>query len=178
MLRLSGMPEADPGEDAARAITSTPKPASEHVPEPEIQPAPAIVAREPEPPPESVPPSTVVRDAQRLSFDSLWPGAERGLVKNLETALAGHQYGRALTLTEQLVARVLASAGSVLGSTPDAPRDPAVVALLLGADGRRYLEFRALVRDTRGGREVTELEALSAYAFAIELRLLRLRLRS
>jgi hypothetical protein len=76
------------------------------------------------------------------------------------------------------VARVLASTGSVLGSSADAPRDPAVVALLLGAEGRRYLEFRALVRDTRGGREVSELEALAAYAFAIELRLLRLRIRS
>jgi signal recognition particle receptor subunit beta len=193
MLRLSAIPEADPGEDAARAISA--KPAREPESEPETgsvnDPAPLAAPRVPasDPPAvappspapgsgESVRPGAVVKEPQGVTFDALWPGAERALVKNIEAALAGHQYGRALTLTEQLVARVLASAGSVLGSSPDAPRDPAVVALLLGAEGRRYLEFRALVRDTRGGREVSELEALAAYAFAIELRLLRLRIRS
>jgi len=189
MLRLSGLPEADPGEDAARAITANPDPEPERdsapslppLPAPSLGSEPAVPApRPPEPSAavESSPPSALVREPHGLTFDALWPGAERTLVKNLEAALAAHQYGRALTLTEQLVARVLASTGSVLGSSADAPRDPAVVALLLGAEGRRYLEFRALVRDTRGGREVSELEALAAYAFAIELRLLRLRIRS
>jgi mutual gliding-motility protein MglA len=188
MLRLSGLPEADPGEDAARAITANPEPEPVREPEddsaPSLPPLPAPSAvpapRPPEPRAavESAPPNALVREPNGLTFDALWPGAERTLVKNLEAALAAHQHGRALTLTEQLVARVLASTGSVLGSSADAPRDPAVVALLLGAEGRRYLEFRALVRDTRGGREVSELEALAAYAFAIELRLLRLRIRS
>ncbi|HMJ15711.1 MAG TPA: gliding motility protein [Polyangiaceae bacterium] len=187
MLRLSGLPDADPGEDAARAVTAPLKPVTpEPEPEPEIPHAPLPV-REPEivhahaqvhehEQAKAVPAVTAL--AGGMSFDALWPSAERALVKSLEAALAAHQYGRALSATEQLVARVLASAGSVLGSTSDAPRDPAVVALLLGAEGRRYLEFRALVRDTRGGREVSELEALAAYAFAIELRLMRMRIRS
>jgi hypothetical protein len=50
-----------------------------------------------------------------------------------------------------------------------------VVCLLLGLDGRRYLEFRALVRDTRAGRAVAENDALVAYAFAIDTRIARSR---
>jgi len=60
----------------------------------------------------------------------------------------------------------------------DAPRDPATTALLLGLEGRRYLEFRALVRDARSGHGVEASEALSAYATAIEVRLARARIKS
>ncbi|HEY0466593.1 MAG TPA: hypothetical protein VGC79_20435 [Polyangiaceae bacterium] len=81
-------------------------------------------------------------------------------------------------LAEQLVARALASAASLLGGNLDAPRDPSTVALLLGLDGRRYLEFRVLVRDVRSGRGVNEGEALGAYATAIEVRLARTRVQS
>jgi hypothetical protein len=78
-------------------------------------------------------------------------------------------------LADQLVARTLAGAASVLGSAPEAPRDPATVVLLLGIDGRRYLDFRALVRDTRSGRAPSEFDGLSAYAFALQVRLARTR---
>ena len=98
---------------------------------------------------------------------------ERPAVHELEAALAAGDPARAVAMAEQLAARALASAASVLGSTADAPRDPAVVALLLGVDGRRYLEFRALARDARAGREISQLEALAAYTMAIDLRLAR-----
>lgn len=213
LLRLSGLPDADPGEDAARAIAELPTPSP--LPAPPSEPAPIAVnvsapvpapepiadgkgsnggaparrAVEPEletptkaapsvtppPAPVSAPPS---EQAPTWSFDILWPNNERAFVRDLEAALAGRQYARALTLSDQLVARALASAASVLGTTPDTPRDPAVVALLLGAEGRRYLEFRALVRDARNGREVSEFEALAGYAFALELRLARNRVRT
>jgi signal recognition particle receptor subunit beta len=217
LLRLSGLPEADPGEDAARAIAELPgpsilpaeprdsmidldAPASD---KPDDGPLLAVVsgstplngggtpthrAREPEilatapPAPTLAAPVTSPAETEQApatwSFDILWPSNERALVRDLETALASRQYARALALSDQLVARALASAASVLGSTPDAPRDPAVVALLLGAEGRRYLEFRALVRDARNGREVAEFEALAAYAFAVEMRLARNRVRT
>jgi hypothetical protein len=45
-------------------------------------------------------------------------------------------------------------------------------------EGRRYLEFRGLVRDARSGRGVDISEALSAYAMAIEVRTARARIRS
>ena len=45
-------------------------------------------------------------------------------------------------------------------------------------EGRRYLEFRALVRDVRSGRGVNEGEALGAYATTIEVRLARAGIQS
>lgn len=109
------------------------------------------------------------------SFAALWTGSEAGTARELERALSIQEYARAVSLADQLVARTLAGAAGVLGSAPEAPRDPATVVLLLGLEGRRYLEFRGLVRDARTGREVRELEALSAYAFAIQARLARMK---
>jgi hypothetical protein len=100
------------------------------------------------------------------------------MVRELEASLAQSDFEKSITLAEQLVARALASAAALLGGNLDAPRDPSTVALLLGLEGRRYLEFRALVRDVRGGRGVNEAEALGAYATAIEVRLARTRIQS
>ena len=110
-----------------------------------------------------------------LTFESLWPEAERPVVRALEEAVAAGDYRSAVARAEQLVARALAAAAGVIGATSEAPRDPAVVALLLGLEGHRYLEFRALVRDTRVGRALDQAAALGAYAFAIEVRLARRR---
>ncbi len=66
-------------------------------------------------------------------------------MRELEDSLAQSDFERAITLADQLVARALANAAGLLGGNLEAPRDPATVALLLGLDGRRYLEFRALV---------------------------------
>ena len=112
-----------------------------------------------------------------LSFELLWPAQERATVRELETSLAQSDFERAVTLADQLVARALASAAGFLGGNLDAPRDPATVALLLGLEGRRYLEFRGLVRDVRSGRGVNANEALSTYAMAIEVRLARARIQ-
>ena len=51
----------------------------------------------------------------------------------------------------------------------------ALVVLLLGLDGRRYLAFRSLVRESRSAGDIQESDALSAFAFAIEARLARAR---
>jgi hypothetical protein len=110
-----------------------------------------------------------------LTFSTLWPEAERPAVRALEEAAAAGDYHRVVAQAEQLVARALAAAAGVIGATSEAPRDPAVVALLLGLEGRRYLEFRALVRDSRAGRPIDQSAALGAYAFVIEVRLARRR---
>ena len=99
-------------------------------------------------------------------------------MRELEAALAQGDFERGVTLADQLVARALASAATLLGGNLDAPRDPSTVALLLGLEGRRYLEFRGLVRDVRSGRGISATEALSAYAMAIEVRLARARIRA
>ena len=57
----------------------------------------------------------------------------------------------AILACDVLVTRVLASAAGLVG-TLDAPRDPALVSLLLGLDGPRYLNFRTVVRAARHQR--------------------------
>ena len=81
----------------------------------------------------------------------------------------------AMGLLDSLATRVLASSAALLGPS-DAPRDAAVIPMLLGIDGPRYLAFRALVRDTHGGIEPDDRAVLAAFAFVIELRLSRGRL--
>ncbi len=108
--------------------------------------------------------------AAGFSLAALWPVSQRSVVVNVELALSDGQYARAVELCEQLVTRCFAGAMSVFRSS-EAPRDPVTVPVLLGLDGRRYLEFRALARDARDGRPLAEREALGAYVFATEVRL-------
>jgi len=189
VLLLSELPEADVGEAAARAVVtdmggetiSAPEP-SVRTPPPHFDTAPAVppMAEPPlSPRVSNLPPPPDANDANMgLSFDLLWPQQERATVRELETSIAQGDFERGVTLADQLVARALASAASLLGGNLDSPRDPATTALLLGLEGRRYLEFRGLVRDARSGRGVEISEALSAYAMAIEVRLARARIRS
>jgi len=186
-LLLSDLPEADVGEAAARAVAqdlqglarfeSAPPP-----PAPHFDSSPAMPPMT-EPPPaprlSSVPlPRATLSAHPGVSFETLWPVAERSTVRELEVSIAQGDFERAIALADQLVARALANAATLLGGNLDAPREPSTVALLLGLEGRRYLEFRALVREVRSGRGVNEGEALSAYAMAIEVRLSRARIQS
>ena len=197
ILLFSDVPQADVGEAAALAVvaeshaevqaTAMTLPGQHDAPArsplpPQVEiSAAAAVPPMSEPPPAprltSLPPP--LRSGEPgVSFDLLWPTQERATVHELEASLSQGDFERAVTLSDQLVARALASAATLLGGNLDAPRDPATVALLLGLEGRRYLEFRALVRDVRSGRSVSATEALSAYAMAIEVRLARARIRS
>ena len=81
-------------------------------------------------------------------------------------------YARAVELCDALVSRVFASAAGLFGSA-EAPRDPVLVPVLLGLDGRRYLAFRSTVREARTGTVVDAREALGAFAFAIDARIAR-----
>jgi hypothetical protein len=188
VLLLSELPDADVGEAAARAVVSDVGSVPDSVARPTVTaltPAPhfdtapvALPMSEPPPAPRisnlPPPPDTV----SGISFNLLWPQQERTTVRELEACIAQGDFERGVALADQLVARALASAASLLGGNLDAPRDPATTALLLGLEGRRYLEFRALVRDVRSGRGADASEALSAYAVAIEARLARTRLQT
>ncbi|MEO5731927.1 MAG: ADP-ribosylation factor-like protein [Byssovorax sp.] len=105
-----------------------------------------------------------------VSFAELWPESERDTVHDVEEAIARGRYWRAIELCEALVSRVLTSSAGLFGSD-EAPRDPAIVPMFLGLDGRRYLAFRSIVRDARGDGLITAREALTAYAFAVDARL-------
>jgi hypothetical protein len=193
VMLLSEVPDADVGEVAARAVAHPPQADASAVtlaaprspPPPEIE-TTAIPGVPPmsEPPPaprlSSLPPPRVGEAGAEagVSFDLLWPTQERATVRELEASLSQGDFERGVTLADQLVARALANAATLLGGNLDTPRDPATVALLLGLEGRRYLEFRGLVRDVRSGRGVSAADALAAYAMAIEVRLARTRILS
>lgn len=104
------------------------------------------------------------------SFAALWQPSDRPLVVEIEAALAASHYAHAALRCAALVERLLAHAADLLGSA-QTPRDPAVVPLLLGLDGRRYLSFRSTVLKARAGGDITAREALAAFAFAITARL-------
>ncbi len=154
------------------------------VPDPHPAPLFAPAGPDSEPPFESDPAAetarpgtvapTLVRDETPtgVSFAELWPEGEQDTVRDVEEAISRGRYWRAIELCEALVSRVLAGAAGLFGTT-DAPRDAAVVPMLLGLDGRRYLAFRSIVREARGDGLITAREALSAYAFAIECRIAR-----
>jgi mutual gliding-motility protein MglA len=105
-----------------------------------------------------------------FSFATLFSGAEQGVVRVAESALALGDPAAAISAMDQLVARALASGAALVGSAHDAPRDPALVALLLGIEPRRYLKFRSLVREARAGTLISVEAALAAYAFVLDLR--------
>jgi signal recognition particle receptor subunit beta len=111
------------------------------------------------------------------SLCELWPEAEREHVREVEAAIAGRRYARAIEMCDALVTRVLASAAGV-GRTPQHPPPPPPRPPLLGLDGRMYLAFRLLVREARSGGTLDSRAALEALVFAAQARILRSALRS
>jgi hypothetical protein len=199
VMRLSEMPETDLGEAAARAVTGEEQgPMAEadqrplsieslpaapaHITLPSISGGgglpPKIPPRSDPPRSEPLPPARVAtRPPQAtsgapgsFSFAALFSGAEQGVVRVVESALGLGDPAAAITAMDQLVARALASGAALVGTSHDAPRDPALVALLLGIEPRRYLRFRSLVREARAGTLLSVEAGLGAYAFVLDLR--------
>ncbi len=124
----------------------------------------------------SAPPLISDRPRANFSMADLWPESERESVRQAEAMMAAKDAINAMLACDVLVTRVLASAAGLVG-TLDAPRDPAVVALLLGLDGSRYLHFRTAVRAARHREPVTMKDACDGYTFALEARRAREVLR-
>ncbi|HEY6078694.1 MAG TPA: GTPase domain-containing protein [Polyangiaceae bacterium] len=166
-LRLSELPETDIGEAAARAVTG-----EDVAPRTELRPGLPLAIPEPAPLHVGVPTlsSAAVPVSAGFSFTTLFPSGEQAVVEVVEKALALGDPAAAVTALDQLVARAMASGAALVGSAHDAPRDPALVALLLGVEPRRYLKFRALVREARAGQLLSTEAALYAYAFVLDLR--------
>jgi signal recognition particle receptor subunit beta len=190
LLRLSELPDADVGEAAARAVTGEDQePRTTHEPGSPVETPPAAPAQVtlpavsgggdlPKIPQQSEPTirggrppaAAATSGGSSFSFSALFPTTEHGVVMVVESSLALGDPGAALAAMDQLVARALASGASLVGSSHDTPRDPALVALLLGIEPRRYLKFRALVREARSGSLISIEAALGAYAFLLDLR--------
>lgn len=104
-----------------------------------------------------------------FSFAELWPEGERDAIRRAEALLGARDMAGAVLACDLLLARILASAASVAGSL-EAPRDPGLVCLLLGLEGRRYLQFRTVVRAARRNEEVTLRLATDCLLFVLEAR--------
>jgi mutual gliding-motility protein MglA len=111
-----------------------------------------------------------------FSMADMWPESDRESVRQAEAMMSARDAVNAILACDVLVTRVLASAAGLVG-TLDAPRDPAVVALLLGLDGARYLHFRTSVRAARHREPVTMKDAFEGFTFALEARRARELLR-
>lgn len=155
---LAGVPalelDADEGVEGAQRAAPQDLAASGHASElqapPESQAAPGLI--------------------HGFSFSALFPRSQQRLVRQLEAALANGESSQAVERAEHLVTRTFAAAANLV-SQKEAPRDPTLVALMLGLPGQRYLEFRAIARDARSGGVVATEDALIAYAFAVDARL-------
>jgi signal recognition particle receptor subunit beta len=120
-------------------------------------------------------PTVTPPPAAYFSLSELWPEAEQIAVRRAESLLHARDAQSAVLACDLLVTRILASAAGLAG-TMDAPRDPGLVAMLLGLDGRRYLEFRSIVRAARARQEIDLRDAYECYLFTLEARRARDRI--
>ena len=124
------------------------------------------------PPAHAIPTIAPPPGTSHFSMAEMWPEPERDSVRQTETLIGARGRARRGLACDLLLTRVLASAASLVGAA-EAPRDPALVSLLLGLDGRRYLAFRASVRAARQKEEVSVREALECFSFVLEARAAR-----
>jgi hypothetical protein len=101
----------------------------------------------------------------------LFSPAERALIEQIEQSIAHGDHADALGMCDAAISRLLVSVASIVGvdGARPSPHDPALP-LLLGLDGRRYLQFRALARRARQIGDVGIRDALESYAFVLEAR--------
>lgn len=137
--------------------------------------APASARLQPSPSAAQVAPGSAP-SGPSFSLADIWPEAERDRVRQAEAMLAARDAVNAILACDVLVTRVLASAAGLVG-TLDAPRDPALVSMLLGLDGARYLSFRTVVRAARHREGVTMKDAFECFLFSVEARRSREALR-
>jgi len=90
-------------------------------------------------------------------------------VRHAEQLLGARDATGAVLACDVLLTRILASSAGLAGSL-DAPRDPGIVCMLLGLNGRDYLRFRKAVRSARQGDDVSLRDALDCFLFAVSAR--------
>jgi mutual gliding-motility protein MglA len=123
----------------------------------------------------SVPPDahewqTGVSESAAFSFAELWPLEQRETVQLLEVALAQGDHEGVLRLAEQAAARALSTVFDLLEVPVETPQDATAAVWSLGIDGRRYLEFRSLMLNSRlADKKPAHADALRAYVFVLDL---------
>jgi signal recognition particle receptor subunit beta len=104
-----------------------------------------------------------------FSLSRLWPHADREVVRAIEAALGRGDWVTAVSDCGTLVERTLAATARASGEA-GASLSPALCCILLGVDGRKYLEFQRTLSAVRKSCMPSEHEALQVYVFAILLR--------
>ncbi len=108
------------------------------------------------------------------SWALLFPREQSAEITQLESDLVVGDFRSAILRCEALAIESLAKAAEQQGFDEE-ERAPLLVALSFGLPGPRFRVFRASVQRARQGDELSEIEALDAYATLIELnRMLRL----
>lgn len=170
--------------DAIRGLTETPTAAANDEASADDAPPTKILGsspgaalqrasqRDPTPPPAKAMPEPVPEEMKLFSFAELWGEGDRDGIRKAEALLGARDATGAVLACDLLLARILASAASLAGSL-DAPRDPGLVCLLIGLDGRRYLRFRTVVRAARQDEEITLRSATDCLLFVLEARRLK-----
>ena len=91
------------------------------------------------------------------------------IVCSAEESLARCDWVQAVTDCGKLVERTLAAVAQICGE-PGLLQTSAVCCILLGVDGRKYLEFQRVLSAVRESCLPSEHEALQAFAFALGVR--------
>ena len=112
-----------------------------------------------------------------MSWAALFPAEQAKEISQLEQDLVRGDFRSAALRADALFAENLAEAADELG-LETSERQPALIALCLGLSAERLRDFRAEIRRARSGAEITERDALDAYAVLIELNRLRSTLRA
>ena len=112
-----------------------------------------------------------------FSLSRMWPHADRDIVRSVENSLAHCDWVGAVTDCGKLVERTFAVVAHVCGE-PGLLQSPAVCCMMLGVDGRRYLEFQRVLSSVRESCIPSEHEALQSFAFALSVRQARASLAS
>ncbi len=114
---------------------------------------------------------------QGFSLSRMWPHADRDIVKSVESSLARCDWVNAVSDCGKLVERTFAVVAQICGE-PGLLQTPAMCCLLLGVDGRKYLEFQRLLSSVRESCVPSEHEAMQAYTFALSVSQARTSLAS
>lgn len=183
---------ADSGEEAARLAA---EPGTRMADEPGTRPgvgkavpdnepwypsptAPEVVNRATESNDHADPPMpATLSEAQSFTLAKLWPSADREVVRAVEGALARRDWVGAVTDCGTLVERTLAAVAQLCGESA-LIHSPSMCCLLLGVDGRKYLEFQRVLSSVRESCVPSEHEALAAFTFAIGVQRARATLTS
>jgi len=108
-------------------------------------------------------------DTPSFTLARLWPHADREIVRAVEKSVARQDWVSAVTDCGTLVERTWAAVAQ-LSADPGLVQSPTLCCLILGVDGRKYLEFQRVLTSVRESCIPSEHEALSVFAFALGVR--------